>query len=85
MLSVTPVTELSSRRPTPVDVAGSGLAAVFIPNSPNMFSGSDFFLAADKVRPLDVRLGSALNGLEQCGAGGRSFLSDLSLVDPRLA
>jgi uncharacterized membrane protein len=63
------------------DVAGSGLTAVFIPNSPNTFSGSVFFLAPDKVRPLDVPLRTALNCLEQLGAKGGSFLSNLSLVD----
>lgn len=65
------------------DVAGNGLTAVFIPNSPNTFSGSVFFLASDKVRPLDVPLRSALNCLEQLGAKGGSFLSNLSLADSK--
>jgi uncharacterized membrane protein len=63
------------------DVARSGLTAVFIPNSPNTFSGSVFFVASDKVRPLDVPLRSALACLEQLGAKGGSFLSNLPLVD----
>jgi uncharacterized membrane protein len=65
------------------DMAASGLAAVFIPNSPNTFSGSVFFVASDKVRPLDLPLASALNCLEQLGAKGGSFLSNLSLVDSK--
>jgi uncharacterized membrane protein len=65
------------------DMAGSGLAAVFIPNSPNTFSGSVFFVASDKVRRLDLPLASALNCLEQLGAKGGSFLSNLSLVDSK--
>jgi uncharacterized membrane protein len=65
------------------DVAGSGLTAVFLPNSPNTFSGSVLFVASDKVRPLDVPLRSALNCLEQLGAKGGAFLSDLPLVDSK--
>jgi uncharacterized membrane protein len=65
------------------DMAGSCLAAVFIPNSPNAFSGSVVFVASDKVRPLDLPLASALNCLEQLGAKGGSFLSNLSLVDSK--
>jgi uncharacterized membrane protein len=65
------------------DVAGSGLTAVFLPNSPNTFSGSVVFLAPDKVWPLDVPLRSALNCLEQLGAKGGSFLSNLPLVDSK--
>ena len=66
------------------DAVGSGLTAVFIPNSPNTFSGSVFFVASDKVRPLNVPLRTALNCLEQLGAKGGSFLSNLPLVDSKL-
>jgi uncharacterized membrane protein len=65
------------------DRAGSGLTAVFIPNSPNTFSGSVFFVASDKVRPLDLPLVSALRCLEQSGASGGPLLSNLSLVDSK--
>jgi uncharacterized membrane protein len=65
------------------DVAANGLTAVFIPNSPNTFSGSVFFLASDKVRPLDVPLRTALGCLERLGARGGLFLSNLSLVDSK--
>jgi uncharacterized membrane protein len=65
------------------DAAGSGLTAVFIPNSPNTFSGSVYFVTSDKVRPLNVPLRSALSCLEQLGAKGGSFLSNLSLVDSK--
>jgi uncharacterized membrane protein len=65
------------------DVAGNGITAVFIPNSPNTFSGAVFFVASDRVRPVDVPLRSALNCLEQLGAKGGSFLSNLPLVDSK--
>lgn len=65
------------------DVAGKGLTAVFLPNSPNTFSGSVYFVASDKVRRLDVPLRTALGCLERLGAKGESFLSDLSPVDSK--
>jgi uncharacterized membrane protein len=64
-------------------VAESGLTAVFIPNSPNTFSGSVFFVASDKVRRLNVPLRSALGCLEQLGAKGGSFLANLTLADSK--
>jgi uncharacterized membrane protein len=36
--------------------AAKGLAAVFVPNSPNTFSGSVFFVASSQIRRLDVPL-----------------------------
>ena len=42
------------------DIVHGGLAAVFIPNSPNTFSGSVFFVARDRVQQLDVPLARAL-------------------------
>jgi uncharacterized membrane protein len=66
-------------------VAESGLTAVFVPNSPNTFSGSVFFVLSDKVRRLDVPLRGALNCLKQLGAKGGSFLADLAVADPRSA
>jgi uncharacterized membrane protein len=62
------------------DIASSGFAAVFIPNSPNTFSGSVFFVAADKVQRLDVPLAEALRCLERCGVGGSSLFADLSFA-----
>ena len=49
------------------DMVGSGLTAVFVPNSPTRFRALFFFLASDKVRPLDLPLASTLRCLEQCG------------------
>jgi uncharacterized membrane protein len=62
------------------DIVNSGLTAVFIPNSPNTFSGSVFFVASDKVRRLDVPLARALRCLERCGVGGESLLGNLSFA-----
>jgi uncharacterized membrane protein len=64
------------------DAVVGGLAAVFVPNSPNTFSGSVFFVASDNIRPLDVPLAQALGCLERCGAGGGSLLSKLFFADP---
>ena len=62
------------------DIVQDGLAAVFIPNSPNTFSGSVFFVARDRVQRLDVPLARALRCLERCGVGGGSLLDDLSFA-----
>ena len=62
------------------DIAEGGLAAVFIPNSPNTFSGSVFFVASDRVQRLDVPLAAALQCLERCGVGGGSLLGNLSFA-----
>jgi uncharacterized membrane protein len=62
------------------DIVQGGLAAVFIPNSPNTFSGSVFFVARDRVQRLDVPLAGALRCLERCGVGGGSLLSNLSFA-----
>jgi uncharacterized membrane protein len=62
------------------DIVQDGLAAVFIPNSPNTFSGSVFFVARDRVQRLDVPLARALRCLERCGVGGGSLLGDLSFA-----
>lgn len=57
------------------DIVGAGHVAVFIPNSPNPVSGSVFLVAADRVRPVDAPLASALACLRRCGAGA-AFLGD---------
>jgi uncharacterized membrane protein len=62
------------------DIMQSGLVAVFVPNSPNTFSGSVFCVASDRIQRLDVPLVGALRCLERCGAGGESFLSKLSFA-----
>lgn len=65
------------------DVAGKDLTAVFLPNSPNSFSGSVYFVKSNKVKRLDVPLRTALGCLERLGAKGESFLSGLSLADSK--
>jgi uncharacterized membrane protein len=62
------------------DIAEGGLTAIFVPNSPNTFSGSVLFVASDKVRRLDIPLAGALRCLERCGVGGASLLGNLSLA-----
>jgi len=65
------------------DVAGKDLTAVFLPNSPNSFSGSVYFVKSNKVKRLDVPLRTALGCLERLGAKGESFLSGLSFADSK--
>jgi uncharacterized membrane protein len=62
------------------DIVQRGLAAVFIPNSPNTFSGSVFFVASNRVQRLDLPLAGALRCLERCGVGGGSLLGNLSIA-----
>jgi uncharacterized membrane protein len=62
------------------DIAQGGLASVFIPNSPNTFSGSVFFVASDRIQRLDVPLAVALHCLERCGVGGGSLVGNLSFA-----
>jgi uncharacterized membrane protein len=61
------------------DLVRGGLAAIFVPNSPNTFSGSVFFVASDKVQRLEVPLAGALRCLERCGVGAASLLGNLFL------
>ena len=60
----------------------SGYVAVFVPNSPNPMSGSVFLVAADRVRPANVPLATAIACLRRCGIGAGSVLSDLPLDGP---
>ena len=61
------------------DLVRGGLAAIFVPNSPNTFSGSVFFVASDKVQRLEVPLAGVLRCLERCGVGAASLLGNLFL------
>ena len=60
------------------DVVGSGLVAVFIPNSPNPMSGSVFLMAADQVRPANAPLSSAIACLRRCGVGSATFAGEFA-------
>jgi uncharacterized membrane protein len=61
------------------DVAEGGLVAVFVPNSPNPFSGSVFFMAPDQIRPADQPLAAAIGCLRRCGVGSAAVVSTLSV------
>jgi uncharacterized membrane protein len=61
------------------DHVGKDLVAVFLPNSPNPLSGSVFFVAADRVRPLEGSLASAIACLRRCGTGSGTLLSGASV------
>ena len=58
------------------DHVGEDLVAVFVPNSPNPLSGSVFFVAADRVRPLEGSLASAIACLRRCGMGSGTLLAE---------
>jgi uncharacterized membrane protein len=64
------------------DQIGKDLVAVFVPNSPNPMSGSVFFVAADRIRPLDESLASAMACLRRCGTGSRTLLNGASIGAP---
>jgi uncharacterized membrane protein len=64
------------------DVAEGGLVAVFVPNSPNAFSGSVFFLPPDKVRPADQPLATVIGCLRRCGVGSGAVVGTLSADAP---
>jgi uncharacterized membrane protein len=51
------------------DAGQGGLAAVFVPNSPNPMSGSVFLVRADRVRALEAPLATAMACLRRCGTG----------------
>ena len=62
-------------------VAGD-LVAVCVPNSPNPMSGSVFFVAADRIRPIEGSLASAIACLRRCGTGSETLLNELSAEAP---
>jgi uncharacterized membrane protein len=60
------------------DLVDGGFVAVFVPNSPNPMSGSVFFVAADRVRPANVPLATAITCLRRCGIGSGRLLGELA-------
>ncbi len=58
------------------EFVGGGFVAVFVPNSPNPMSGSVFFVAADRVRPANVPLATAIACLRRCGIGSGTLLDE---------
>jgi uncharacterized membrane protein len=58
--------------------SGGSHVAVFIPNSPNPMSGSVFLIAADRVRPANVPLATAIAYLRRCGIGSGAVLSEIT-------
>ncbi len=64
------------------DFVGGGFVAVFVPNSPNPMSGSVFFVPADRVRPANVPLATAITCLRRCGIGSGTPLGELAAGAP---
>jgi uncharacterized membrane protein len=64
------------------DHVGKDLVAVFLPNSPNPLSGSVFLVPADRVRPLEGSLASAIACLRRCGTGSGALLNGDSVGAP---
>ena len=64
------------------DIVGSGLVAVFVPNSPNPMSGSLFFIEPERVRQANAPLASAIACLRRCGRGAASLAGELALREP---
>jgi uncharacterized membrane protein len=64
------------------DADAGGLAAVFLPNSPNSFSGSVFFVTPDRIRKIDVPLAAALGCLRRCGVDAGRLLQGRFAVEP---
>ncbi|MBV9287534.1 MAG: DUF502 domain-containing protein, partial [Hyphomicrobiales bacterium] len=60
------------------DAAEDDLVAVFIPNSPNPFTGSLFLMRRDKVQPAQVPLAAAIGCLRRCGVGAGPIMRTLS-------
>jgi uncharacterized membrane protein len=51
-----------------------GLSAVFIPAAPTPWSGSVFYLTADRIRPVDVPMAQAIRCIKRLGTGSRELL-----------
>jgi uncharacterized membrane protein len=64
------------------DLTSGDLVAVFVPNSPNPLSGSVFFVAADRVRPLEGSLASAIACLRRCGTGSSALMNETTVSAP---
>ena len=55
------------------DKLEDGSLTVFIPQAPNPFSGTVFYLTEDRVRPLDVPVTAAVKCIRRLGAGSKEL------------
>jgi uncharacterized membrane protein len=57
-----------------IEPAGPGLVAVFMPGSPNPWSGAVHYVAVGKIRRLDVPLPAVLQSLKRFGRGSAELI-----------
>lgn len=57
-----------------VETIEAGQYAVYVPGAPNPWSGSVYFMAEDRIRRIDVRLGEAQGCLKRLGVGSGAML-----------
>jgi uncharacterized membrane protein len=62
------------------EASRGGFATVFLPGAPDPHSGAVYFVSADRIRSVDVKLVAALNCMRRCGLGAPALLSDFSVL-----
>jgi uncharacterized membrane protein len=62
------------------EASKGGFATVFLPGAPDPHSGAVYFVSADRIRSVDVKLVAALNCMRRCGLGAPALLSDFSVL-----
>ena len=65
-----------------VDTLENGLLSVFVPDVPQGRSGSLYFMAPDRIRPLDIPIKDAMSTLRRMGMGSREILKGVPHLDP---
>lgn len=58
------------------------LYTVFVPSAPTPAAGSIYFLTSDRVRPIDVQVGTALSCIMRLGVGSKALLAKAGQLDP---
>ncbi|MGH9778341.1 MAG: DUF502 domain-containing protein [Candidatus Acidiferrales bacterium] len=53
-----------------------GSLTVLIPQAPNPFSGTAFYLSEDRVKPLDVSVAAAIKCIRRLGAGSKGLFKE---------
>jgi uncharacterized membrane protein len=66
----------SSRLGFEIERSDDGLVTVYLPGSPDPWSGSVVFLKADRIQRPDIEFGDAVAIFEQLGRGSASLLAD---------
>lgn len=61
------------------DKHDNGLYTVFVPTGPNPTTGGIFHLEAQRVRPVDVPVESALRSIISCGQGSGEIVKKLNI------